>query len=169
MKRIILTLSIFLILSESGFGQVRTPPVGASKFIQSLGGLNSSGSKTDIIQQIAGDGFDQIEAGGGSYDWTEVHGRIFLSGRWMVEIGKIKEGYSTFDFEQQLAVAIQKQLASDGFKTTPAKFNLGSLRYQRGTTVGTLDVLKFWLGSGNPPLRIEFIFHESYQRKSRRK
>ena len=85
-----------LLLTGAGFGQVRTAPIGASKFIRNLGGLSSLEAKTDVIQQIAGDGFDEIEAGGGLNDWTEVNGRIFLTRRWMVEIGKIKQGYSTF-------------------------------------------------------------------------
>lgn len=169
MKRIVLALSLFFLIPGVGFGQVRTAPAGASNFIRGLGGLNPLDAKTDIIQRIAGDGFDQIEAGGGLYDWTEVNGRVFLTRRWMVEIGKIKEGYSTFDFEKQLAASIQKQLTSERFRVTPTKYNLEPFRYERGTTVGSLDVLKFWLGSGNPPLRIEFIFHESYERRSRRK
>lgn len=169
MRSLILVLMTCILLTGAGFGQVRTASIGASKFTRNLGGLSSLEAKTNVIQRIAGDGFDEIEAGGGLYDWTEVNGRIFLTRRWMVEIGKIKQGYSTFDFKKQLAGSIQKQLASEGFKIKPSKYNLGPLRYQRGTTVGTLDVLTFWLGSGNPPLRMEFIFHKSYQRKSVRK
>lgn len=165
--RLTLALIACIITAAGVLGQIPVEPPGASKFIRSGGGLMSAPGKGDLIEQLSDGNFDAIEAGGGGPDWTKINGRVFLTRHWMVEIGKIRNGYSTFDFEQRLARSLREQLQSEGFKLTPTgSSRLGPLRYQRGKTVGTLDVFSFWLGGGNPPLHLEFIFHESYLERS---
>lgn len=163
MKTCLLLLAICL-PGFATYGQTGPTPPGSSKFIRELAGLYPDEGKVDVVGEIAGDNFDAIEGGGGPEDWVEVDGRVFLTRRWMIEIGKMTEGYSTFDFNRKLAAEIQRRLEAEGFKLTPPKFNLHSIRYQKGTTVGTIEIRSFFLSSGNLPLRMEFIFNESYLR-----
>ncbi|MGB7208145.1 MAG: hypothetical protein WBD27_05745 [Pyrinomonadaceae bacterium] len=162
MKKILLSLAIALLVTFLGAAQT-SPPKGASNFITEAGGLMSSNNKVDIIQQIAGARIDNVEGGGGVMDWTESGGRVFLRTTWMVEIGKIDEDYGVYDFKQALAAEMQKRLLSERFRLTPKKFNFHYIRYQKGSTQGSVEVRSFFLNSGNLPLRIEFIFNESYR------
>ncbi len=164
MKNQILFFVAFFSFAIAVSGQTAPAPEGSSKFIRELGGLDVGVQRPYLLDEIAGGKIDSIEAGGGPEDWTEIDGRIFLTRRWMVEIGKIEENYSTIDFERAIAKAMQLKLESEGFKLTPAEFKLYSVRYQRGTTVGTLDVRTYFTNSGNLPFRMEFIFSESYLR-----
>lgn len=162
MKKILLLLAVALLVTFSGAAQ-KPPPKGASSFITEAGGLMSSNKKVDIIQQIARARIDAVEGGGGVMDWAEASGRVFLRTTWMVEIGKMDEDYGVYDFEQALAAEMQKRLLSEGFRLTPKKFNFSYIRYQKGSTLGSVEVRSFYLNSGNLPLRIEFIFNESYR------
>ena len=162
MDKILLTLAATLLFTFSGAAQKPTPK-GASKFITELGGLALLPPKVGILQQIAGTRIDEVEGGGGVGDWTEVDGRVFLRTTWMEEIGHIDSNYSVYDLEQGLAAEMQKRLVSEGFRVTPKKFDFHYIRYQKGWTVGTLEVRSWFLNSGNLPLHIEFIFNESYR------
>ncbi len=165
MKKLIWFIAICF-LATAVSGQTGPVPQGASKFILELGGLDFEEGRPDLVTQIAGNNIDSIEAGGGPAQWTIVQGRVFLTRHWMIEIGKVKEDYSMFNFDEALAKIMQKRLEAEGFKLTPAEFKLASVRYKRGTTVGTVEVRSFFLNSGNVPLRMEFIFNESYLQKS---
>lgn len=141
----------------------RSIPEGASRFFKELGGLNVSVGRADILKRIAANKIDQVESGGGAPDWTIVDGRAFTRAAWMIEIGKIASDYSSYDLGQSLAAEMQDKLRSEGFRLTPAKFGLYYVRYEKGTTVGSVEVRSFFLNGGNPPLRYEFIFNESYR------
>lgn len=169
MKDIFLSLAVALLVTFSGVAQ-KSLPKGASIFITEAGGLMSSNNKVDVIQQIAGARIDNVEGGGGVMDWTEAGGRVFLRTTWMVEIGKMDEDYGVYDFKRALAAEMQKRLLSEGFRLTPKNFNFRYIRYLKGSTQGSVEVRSFFLNSGNLPLRMEFIFNESYRplRKKRR-
>lgn len=137
-------------------------PVGASTFFRELGGLNPKDQNREVFAMIAKGRIDKVEAGGGVFDWTTVDGRIFARTTWMVEIGQMQDGYGAYDFNRSLSSEIRKRLTSDGFRVAEPKFQSQFLRYQKGSTVGTVEFLSFYLGSGNLPLRYEFIFNESY-------
>lgn len=168
MKRILLLSAVTLIVSFATAAQ-KPLPDGASKFFKVLGGLNFSDGNIDIVRQVAGRNIDKVEGGGGVADWTEVDGRVFVRSAWMTEIGEMAADYGAFELKKSLAAEMQKKLESEGFRLTPAKFDLHYIRYQKGATVGTVEVRSFYLNSGNLPLRFEFIFNESYrlERKTR--
>jgi len=161
MKNLLLFVAFLLLINLSVLGQAPVPK-GASRFFNERGGLSFSSNKVDILQQVAGKYIDKTEAGGGIEDWTKVDGRVFARAAWMVEIGELKENYGVFDLEQALAAEMQKRLLAEGFALTPKKFDFHYVRYQKGTTVGTIEVRSFFVNSGNLPLRLEFIFNESY-------
>jgi hypothetical protein len=73
--------------------------------MSAFGLSNMTDGITGLQVKLAGDNFDAIESGG-TEDWIEIDGRVFLTRRWMEEIGKIKDGYSLFDYERGLAAAI---------------------------------------------------------------
>ncbi|MBV6497072.1 MAG: hypothetical protein DYH05_13145 [Acidobacteria bacterium ACB1] len=161
MKYLLLFTTFLFLINLSVFGQDPTPK-GASRFFSERGGLSPSSSRVDILEQVAGNNIDGVEGGGGIADWTKVDGRVFARAAWMIEIDELKENYGASDLEQALAAEMQKRLLSEGFILTPKKFDLHYVRYQKGTTVGTVEVRSFFLGSGNLPWRLEFIFNESY-------
>ena len=152
---------MFLICS-SVFPQ-RSIPGGASSFFEERGGLSVSQSKPDILQQIAARKIDKVESGGGAAEWTEVDGRVFVRAAWMVEIGEISKDFGVYDLERLLAAEMQKKLKSEGFHLMPATPNLHYIRYQKGSTIGTVEVRSCFLNGGNLPLRYEFIFNEIYR------
>ena len=168
MNKILLTLLTTLLITFSVVAQKPTPK-GASKFITELGGLALLPPKLDIFQQVAGTKIDNVEGGGGAADWIELDGRVFLRATWMVEIGNIDSNYGIYDLEQGIAAEMQKRLVSEGFRVTPKKFDFHFIRYQKGLTVGTVEVRSCFINSGNPPLRYEFIFNESYRPTRKRK
>ena len=168
MNKILLTLAAMLLITFSGAAQKPTPQ-GASRFITELGGLALLPPKVDILRQIAGTKIYKVESGGGAADWTELDGRVFLRATWMVEIGDKASNYGVFDLEQGLAAELRSRLVSEGFRVTPKKVDFHYMRYQKGSTVGTLEVRSCFLNSGNLPLRIEFIFNESYRRTTKRR
>lgn len=162
MKRIVLLLATIILLFASGEAQ-KPIPKGASKFFNELGGLRFTRGNSDILQQIAGNKIDKVEGGGGTIDWTKVDGRIFARAAWMVEIGGMVSDYGAFELERSLAIEMQKTLTSEGFRMIPANFDLHYIRYQKGSTIGTVEVRSFFLNNGKLPLRYEFIFNESYR------
>jgi len=107
-------LFVLCVIKFPSYGQGELSPPGASMFIRTLGGLSEENGRPDILQQIAGDKIDAVEGGGGVEDWTSLKGRVFLTRRWMVEIGKMSDGYS-YDFQKALATEMQKRLRSEGF------------------------------------------------------
>ena len=162
MKRILLSLAAALLIYSSGEAQAPIPD-GVSKFFRDRGGLSLSGNNVDVLQRIAGNKIDNVEGGGGAANWTKVDGRVFVRAAWMVEIGDIASDYDAFDLNKSLAAEMQKRLTSEGFRLTPKKFDLNYVRYQKGSTLGTIEVRSFFLSSGNLPLRYEFIFNESFR------
>jgi len=162
MKKLLLLTTIIFLISFSALGQ-KTMPKGASKFFTELGGLSFSHGQADILQQVVGNKIDKVEGGGGIVDWTELDGRVFARATWMTEIGEFEDDYGSFELKEALAAEMQKRLLTEGFTLTPKKFDFNYVRYQKGSTVGTIEVRSFFLNSGNLPLRIEFIFNESYR------
>lgn len=166
----VFSLCVAIILLAYG-GYAQSLPSGVSNFFRELGGLNPQGSKVEIFQRLAGRRIDKVEGGGDAADWTELEGRVYVRAAWMTEIGEMTADYTSYELEQALAADMQKKLASEGFRITPSKFNLSYVRYQKGSTIGMVEVRSFFLNGGNLPLRYEFIFNESYRprRKARRK
>ncbi len=162
MKKYLLLAILISTQAVALHGQTISAPPGSSIFIRELAGLLESDGKPDLLSRIARDRIDVVEAGGGVEEWTAIDGRVFLTRRWMVEIGKVNEGYSTWDLEKALAEEFRKQLSSEGFSISPPTSQLYSTRYLKDKTVGTLEVRSFFLGNGNLPFRMEFIFNESY-------
>jgi len=166
MKILSLVAAVVFLVCSSGKAQTRIPE-GASNFFNERGGLNLMGNNIDPIRRISGNKVDNIEGGGGAADWARVSGRIFIRSAWMIEIGEMADGYGAFELEHSLAAEMQTKLVAEGFRLTPAKFDLHHIRYQKGSTIGTVEVRSFFLNSGNLPLRYEFIFNESYLEKPR--
>lgn len=162
MTKILLLLLAAVLLIYSPAEAQAPIPEGASNFFKELGGLRFSQNEADILQRIAGNKIDKVESGGGGPDWTKVDGRVFVRAAWMIEIGEIASDYGSFELEQSIAAEMQRKLRLEGFSLTPVKFDLHYVRYQNGSTVGTVEVRSFFLGIGNLPLRYEFIFNESY-------
>lgn len=162
MKNLLLLATTISLISLSALGQ-ETMPKGASNFFTERGGLSFSSGKADILQQVAGNNIDKVEAGGGIEDWIKLDGRVFVRAAWMVEIGEFKDDYGSYDLKQALAAEMQKRLLAEGFILTAKKFDFNYVRYQKGSTVDTIEVRSFFLNNGNLPLRIEFIFNESYR------
>jgi hypothetical protein len=160
-------LFVVLLMTLPGLAQ-KPLPKGVSKFFTERGGLDFSRTKVDIFEKVAGSKTDKVEAGGEASDWTELDGRVFARAAWMVEIGEMAPGFGGYELKKGLAAEMQKRLAAEGFRLTPKQFNFSYLRYQKGSTVGTIEVRSFYLGGGNLPLRIEFIFNESYRPVRRR-
>lgn len=162
MKFIFFGIIAFCLLVCEAPAQTQVPP-GESKFIRSM--MDFGVSK--LSESIAEDNFDQIEGGGGALDWTILDNRVFLTGRWMEEVGTIKEGYSVFDYERELATAFVKRLEAEGFQVKNKSDRLFSISYQRGTTVGLIEVRTHFDEKSN--YRMDFIFYESYlQQKAKR-
>ena len=161
-KNLLTLATVIFLTSFSALGQ-ETMPKGASNFFTERGGLSFSSGKPDILQEVAGNKIDKVEGGGGVDDWIKLDGRVFVRAAWMVEIGEFKDDYGSCDLEQALAAEMQKRLLAEGFILTPKKFNFNYVRYQKGSTVGSIEVRSFFLNNGNLPLRIEFIFNESYR------
>lgn len=162
LTRIQLLLAAMLFIGSSAAAQNLTP-AGASDFFLRRGGLIFTEGKVNVLQQIASNKIDKVEAGGGPADWVSVDGRIFARATWMIEIGEMTKEFSSVELERLLADEMQKKLNSEGFRLNSAKFDLHYVRYQKGSTVGSMEMRSSFLNNGNLPLRYEFIFNESYQ------
>ncbi|MEP6847850.1 MAG: hypothetical protein ABI999_03275 [Acidobacteriota bacterium] len=155
MKKTFFGVFMVCLLALAVAGQHSAPP-GESKFIRSM--LN--GELYKLREKIAQGKFDEVEGGFGAPDWTAINGRVFITSRQMEEVGKIEHGYSTFDYEKALAESFKKSLTAEGFKMKTSGDRLYAIQYQRGSTVGFIDVRSFFLENGF--YRMEFIFYESY-------
>lgn len=162
-------LVFILLLTPTVFGQNEPVPYGESQFIRTLGGLSFEYAETTFFDKLTAGKIDKIEGGGGVGEWSVVGNRIFLTRRWMIEIGEVKEGFAELSLERKLATDMRRQMKEAGFKLNPESYPLVPIRYQKGTTVGSVEMFSFFLGDGNVPLRLEFIFYESYLRKPLRR
>jgi hypothetical protein len=155
---------LILVFSTALFAQADPAPSGASSFIRSFGGFSTDNYEPSFFDEMTNGKIDAVFAGGGPGEWTEIAGRIFLTREWSIEIGEIKD--KTFDLHAAIEAAMRKQLAAEGFKLSPDKPGFSSIRYQKGSTAGSVEFFSHFLSSGNPPLKLDFIFYESYLRKA---
>ena len=157
-------LLLILVFSTALSAQADPAPPGASNFIRSFGGFSTENNELSFFEEMTNGKIDAVFAGGGPGEWTEIAGRIFLTREWSIEIGEIKD--KTFDLHAAIEAAMRKQLEAEGFKLNPDKPGVSSIRYQKGSTAGSIEFFSHFLSSGNPPLKLDFIFYESYLRKA---
>lgn len=164
----LLLIVAFCLCSTPLLGQNDPEPPGASNFIRSFGGFSTENYAPSFFDEMTHGKIDKVFAGGGPGEWTEIAGRIFLTRKWSIEIGEINESYKTYDLEAAIEASLRKQLEAEGFKLNPDTPGFASIRYQKGSTTGSVEFLSHFLSSGNLPLKLDFIFYESYLRKSTR-
>lgn len=101
------------------FGQSGPTPRGASKFIQSFGGLSPDNYEPSFFEEMTNGKIDKVFAGGGAGEWTEIDGRIFLTQKWSIEIGEIKENYNTYDLNAGIAATMRNSLKRKVSRSIP--------------------------------------------------
>jgi hypothetical protein len=162
----LLLIVAFCLCSTPLLGQNDPEPPGASNFIRSFGGFSTENYEPSFFDEMTHGKIDKVFSGGGPGEWTEIAGRIFLTRKWTIEIGEMDENYNGYHVEKGIVTAMRKQLEADGFKLSPETIKFSSIRYQKGTTTGSVEFLSHFLSSGNLPWKLDFIFYESYLRKT---